>query len=234
MLSSVNHAKERNGLYLVSLVIVPFVVALATPIVLRTFAKYNNSIGLFDAAIDSIFDLINAVRFGGVRVAAVLFANYLFTYGAATLVCLIFAKKWNRSRVYCVLACAIVASLVFAVPDYIHMWGRSINNIPAELKHRESVDPGGLWLYHTCTAKPQMFIGIAIGWLLGMLPFIKKDKRYWLSRGLCPKCHYILKNGADAGCPECGWNRADGSGDLAAPAEQSRRRRGGKCTIRNR
>ncbi len=28
-------------------------------------------------------------------------------------------------------------------------------------------------------------------------------------RGLCPMCGYDLRGNLDAGCPECGWNRAE-------------------------
>ena len=28
-------------------------------------------------------------------------------------------------------------------------------------------------------------------------------------RGLCPTCKYDLRGDLDAGCPECGWNRAE-------------------------
>lgn len=44
--------------------------------------------------------------------------------------------------------------------------------------------------------------------VLNLMPRSRQRRR--LRRGHCPQCNYDLTDGADSGCPECGWNRGGG------------------------
>ena len=46
-------------------------------------------------------------------------------------------------------------------------------------------------------------------WLGLIVGFGATKRALRTRRGLCPKCKYDLRGDLDAGCPECGWNRAE-------------------------
>lgn len=142
---------------------------------------------------------------------ALLAVNYAAAFGIPIVLGMwLLARNVHPKRVLAMLTVAVAVMSASMISD---QWEKSIG-IAYMLSSKGLADAAPLygrwWMQYT--VQPSLFsliFGLAAGFFISRLPLFRPNPAYWIRQGLCPKCHYSLRSNLDAGCPECGWNRAD-------------------------
>jgi hypothetical protein len=163
-------------------------------------------------------DLADAILQGGIPVAGLLVFNNISFFGIVAVVSALALGRWHWKRVATFYLVAMAILLLWS-----GMSGNGVTGGTWYKVHR----PLELQKYGTLTLPPMLFfweistwsdygiwypfyalpVAAIAGALVAMLPIFAPGRRYWLKRGMCPKCHYDLRGDLAGGCPECGWNR---------------------------
>lgn len=172
-----------------------------------TFSKRER----IEEAVRRAFDMLSNSGWGG---GALLAVKYLFSCGLLIALSIFATRRWNTARVICFSLCGTLVLLGFSYPKDLLESGVIIGVRYGGIQYGQVGIDGWDWylISYPWYALP---LALTAGGLMALLPIFRPSKRYWLRRGMCPKCHYDLKHEIDKGCPECGWNRP--------PAEQTQK-----------
>lgn len=129
--------------------------------------------------------------------------NYLASFGIIIVLSLVATRWWNAKRVLCFWGLSLVVVLLFSYSRWFVGSTFMLTRYQAALLGTVRVDHWTRFLIGY--PAPALPLGLALGWLVSLS--LRPAPRYWLSRGMCPKCQYDLRGKTDLGCPECGWNR---------------------------
>lgn len=147
---------------------------------------------------------LSVLRDGGVLAVLLILSNYIGSVGLLIVMSVLAARWWSTWRVLAFVIVSVTCLLAFShnrafQPPYIFA-----------LQFQGASPSGSLpphWTSFLTGYHPVLLLmSIALGYLVS-IP-LRHGKRYWLSRGCCPRCHYDLQANVKDGCPECGWKRA--------------------------
>lgn len=198
------------------LIACPPLIALLGVLMLRAFQYYMHErpVTAVSAARFAWVDFLDALHVSGPIGLWILAFLYLASFGAVSAVSLATTRRWNPARVLCCWFISIAVILAFALTsetarlqsEKVVFWLDS--NKPVHLGMPRAPKPINDYReFQFCYPIYAIPIALAAGWIGSLLPICRPSPRYWLARGLCPKCQYNLQGRSADGCPECGWNR---------------------------
>lgn len=129
-----------------------------------------------------------------------LLFHWATAYGAFVVAAMLLLSRWNPKRCFAFVGVGVLVPAAFMLQKHYLNAGHLAETSSLQLNWIH------LWIKYPPYAVP---IGLVVGWAAALLPIFRPGPQYWLARGMCPQCQYILRGDTDAGCPECGWNRDD-------------------------
>jgi hypothetical protein len=146
--------------------------------------------------------VIEIMETSGIPALLLFGINYFGNFGVIIVLSLLINRRRGRMRAFLFSAVCTLTLIMLSCPKshsglYFLVW-QQLPRAGAAIPH---------WSDFLMTCHP---IGLVVALILGSsISLLPSQQKHWLSRGMCPKCHYDLKGEIAKGCPECGWNRGN-------------------------